>query len=146
MPRFHEGEHVQWRFRSGTRAGFVEKVLTSQDDAQHAGARGQAREVNPEHPAYLIHQEKEGTGPIVKLEDRLEPVHEPAGMSHEEIVDRDKKVKRSKRSGAHHALDAEPQANKASKARLSGRSRQNAKNKSSDQGGRASRTRKSHRE
>eukprot|EP00762_Andalucia_godoyi_P003676 ANDGO_00625.mRNA.1 hypothetical protein len=121
MGRFHEGDHVQWTHRSGTRAGFIDNVFETPEDAKAAGARKMADDVSKDHPAYLISQEKQGLGTIVKLEDRLEKVDGDSGKSRDEIIHRDLDVKKEKRRGAKRASEAEPSANAAKKTRLSGR-------------------------
>ena len=92
--------------RTGTRAGFVEKVITSADDipADVFGGRSYTsgrnkQSLSSQHPAYLIRQEKDDTQ-LIKGHDMCEAVKGDAkGASREEIVEADKETKAAKRSG-----------------------------------------------
>ena len=100
MP-FSVGDHVQWRHRTGTRAGFVEKVCSSGDEVPGDvfGGKGAARGASSSSPAYVIKQEKDDAT-IVKPHGMLSAVKgDDSGASREEIVSKDRETKQSKTRG-----------------------------------------------
>lgn len=111
--------------RTGTRAGFVDQVLTTADDVPDNvfGGRSfksgrQQQSLSNQHPAYLIRQEKDG-GRIVKGHDMVSAVKgDKVGASEEEIVAADRETKAAKRGGKKNVEESESKENLAEKKRL----------------------------
>eukprot|EP00026_Physarum_polycephalum_P019421 Phypoly_transcript_21423.p2 GENE.Phypoly_transcript_21423~~Phypoly_transcript_21423.p2 ORF type:complete len:130 (+),score=31.47 Phypoly_transcript_21423:106-495(+) len=119
MP-FSVGEHVQFRFRSGTRAGFVRKRLYSPGDAEKenvAVGKSAVEHASRTKPVYIIEIEKNGDL-YAKTQDQISRVGGEEGLSEEEIVDKDRRVKCKKVSGHKTAAAAEPKKNARAKSAL----------------------------
>ena len=95
---FTDGAHVQWRHRSGTRAGFVQRICrTAEELPEEAfGAKHLRRRVSSSTPAYVIRQEKDNAT-IVKPESMLSAVQgDGSGESQEATAAKDRKIKQAK--------------------------------------------------
>eukprot|EP00742_Colponemidia_sp_Colp-10_P008976 GILJ01009753.1.p1 GENE.GILJ01009753.1~~GILJ01009753.1.p1 ORF type:complete len:225 (-),score=42.22 GILJ01009753.1:146-820(-) len=115
---FAKGEHVQWRHRTGTRAGFVEEVFTKPTDVKATGAGRHGKEASETNPGYLITQEKNDEK-IFKLDEQLSKVEGDSGKTKEEIVQHDKEIKRQKTGSKRKAADVEPKENLDKKESIS---------------------------
>jgi hypothetical protein len=105
--KFKKGDHVQWRFRSGTRAGFVEEVgVPPNKSGKTKGTSGGLY--------YRIKQEK-NDALLVKAESTLSEVKGESGMSKEDIVSKDQDIKEQKTGGKRKAEEVEPAENLESK-------------------------------
>jgi len=113
-------DSFQFRFRSGTRAGFIRKIYRSPQDAEteHVAVGKKAIEnASASHPAYLVEIEKNGSY-YVKTADQLSKVKGETGMSESEIKSHDRNIKERKTRGKQTAAEAEPLANSSTKKRV----------------------------
>jgi hypothetical protein len=115
------GSHVQWRHRTGTRAGFIEKVINNQTELDNYNKSNHtnyniSRHKETQFPCYIIKQEKNDMK-LLKSNKQVSFVQGEEGLNKQQIIAKDKQIKGKKRSKHEEALQVEPKANKAAKSK-----------------------------